>query len=113
MLKGRNIPSGPFLDLCTCLLDANLFRCKTACKDGNNTCIYDVSQAASELGFDLWTHLPDWKGLVDIAQDMFVLMHNVNSLVLVEGSRCRALRALIMALTIYKENVRTFVFCEV
>lgn len=72
-----------------------------------------MSQAARELGFDLWTHLSDWRGLVEIAEDMFVFMRNANSLVLVEGSRLGALRALIMALTVYKENVSPFDFCEV
>ncbi|KAJ4780327.1 Nucleoporin NUP188 [Rhynchospora pubera] len=102
-LKGNNIPSGPFLDLCTCLLDANLFRCKAFHKDSNGACIYDVSQAAKEMGFDLWTLLSDWKGLVEVAEDMFMFMYKINSLVLVEDSKLSTLRAFIRALTVYKE----------
>lgn len=107
-LKGHDIPSGPFLDLSIFLSDAILSWCKPDGK--SNTCVYDVSQAAKVLGFNLWTYGSDWKGLVEVAEDMFDLMDMVNSSVLVEHSRLGALRAFILALTVYKENVSPYPF---
>ncbi|KAJ3682573.1 hypothetical protein LUZ60_015146 [Juncus effusus] len=102
-LSGHEIPSGPFNDLFNFLSDSDLFKTRFKKPDKENH-MYDMSEARMELGFDMWAHLSEWRDSAELAEKMFVFMHKANSFFLVQDSKLGALRAFLMALTVYKET---------
>ena len=113
-LEGREMKPGPFKELSKFLLEMEIFVCKDnkiehdIMPASKTVFLFDITCLRAEFQIELWDY-SDWRASKEIAERMFLHMHNANSMMFLHESKHFALKGLIANLSMYEQHV-SFLF---